>query len=145
MDYTITCPTTPSWKIWWRPRDRRSPTCAPSAAESTALLGRVGSLGPLHQGRRPGHRLRVGKRTTARLLTAELNSRGLTSELIYTGQTGWMQGGPYGIIFDSLMVDFAAGELEGAILACAADVDPDVMVIEGRPRCDAPGVPVVPR
>lgn len=81
----------------------------------------------------------VGKRTTARLLTAELNSRGLTSELIYTGQTGWMQGGRYGIIFDSLMVDFAAGELEGAILACAADVDPDVMVIEGQAAMRRPG------
>ncbi|MDX1656229.1 MAG: DUF1611 domain-containing protein, partial [Candidatus Competibacteraceae bacterium] len=34
----------------------------------------------------------IGKRTTARLLTEALNGAGIRAEMIYTGQTGWMQG-----------------------------------------------------
>lgn len=74
----------------------------------------------------------VGKRTTARMVTAGLLSRGTTAEMIYTGQTGWMQGGRYGIIYDALVSDFTSGELEGAIIKCANDIDPDVMLIEGQ-------------
>jgi uncharacterized NAD-dependent epimerase/dehydratase family protein len=61
--------------------------------------------------------------------------------MIYTGQTGWMQGGRYGIIFDSLISDFIAGELEGAILSCAAAQDPDVMIIEGQGALRNPAGP----
>ncbi len=74
----------------------------------------------------------VGKRTTSRLLVAALRAAGTSAEMIHTGQTGWMQGGRYGIVLDSLPCDFIAGELEGAMLACAEDVDPDVMVLEGQ-------------
>jgi len=74
----------------------------------------------------------VGKRTTSRLLVAALHEAGSSAEMIHTGQTGWMQGGRYGIVLDSLPSDFIAGELEGAMLACAADSDPDVMVLEGQ-------------
>ena len=74
----------------------------------------------------------VGKRTTARLLVAALRATGTSAEMIHTGQTGWMQGGRYGIVLDSLPCDFVAGELEGAMLACAEQVDPDVMVLEGQ-------------
>ena len=35
--------------------------------------------------------------------------------MIYTGQTGWLQGGEYGFIFDSTLNDFVSGELENAI------------------------------
>lgn len=72
------------------------------------------------------------RRTTARLLGAELNARGVRTEMIYTGRTGWMQGGRYGIVYDALIADFTAGELEGAIMACANDIDPDVMLIDGQ-------------
>ena len=37
-------------------------------------------------------------RTTARVLTQGLRARGLSAEMIYTGQTGWLQGGRYGFI-----------------------------------------------
>ncbi len=83
----------------------------------------------------------IGKRTTARLLTAELNARGARTEMIYTGQTGWMQGGRYGIIYDSLVSDFIAGELERAIVTCGDEVDPDVMVIEGQGALRHPAGP----
>lgn len=83
----------------------------------------------------------IGKRTTSRLLAGELNGRGVRTEMIYTGQTGWMQGGRYGIIFDSLISDFIAGELEGAIVNCAADIDPDVMIIEGQGALRHPAGP----
>jgi uncharacterized NAD-dependent epimerase/dehydratase family protein len=74
----------------------------------------------------------VGKRTTARLLVEGLRDVGTSAEMIYTGQTGWMQGGRYGIVLDSMTNDFIPGELEGAMLRCAAEVDPDVMVLEGQ-------------
>lgn len=74
----------------------------------------------------------VGKRTTSRLLVEGLRTAGTSAEMIHTGQTGWMQGGRYGIVLDSLPCDFIAGELEGAMLACAAEADPDVMVLEGQ-------------
>jgi uncharacterized NAD-dependent epimerase/dehydratase family protein len=74
----------------------------------------------------------VGKRTTSRLLVAALRATGTSAEMIHTGQTGWMQGSRYGIVLDSLPCDFIAGELEGAMLACAKEADPDVMVLEGQ-------------
>ncbi|MBU3749078.1 MAG: DUF1611 domain-containing protein [Mycobacterium sp.] len=83
----------------------------------------------------------VGKRTTARMLTDELNRRGYRTEMIYTGQTGWMQGNRYGIVYDALIADFNSGELEGAIVACANDIDPDVMVIEGQGSLRNPSGP----
>jgi len=74
----------------------------------------------------------IGKRTTARLLVQALNDNGIRAEMIYTGQTGWMQGADYGLVLDSLPNDFVCGELEHAILTCAREVDPEVMVIEGQ-------------
>lgn len=80
----------------------------------------------------------VGKRTTSRLLVAALREAGTSAEMIHTGQTGWMQGGRYGIVLDSLPCDFVAGEIEGAMLACAAGADPDVMVLEGQSALSNP-------
>ena len=74
----------------------------------------------------------LGKRTTTRLLLAELNARSCKTEMIYTGQTGWMQGARYGLVFDSLPNDFVCGELEHAIVRCAREVDPDIVLIEGQ-------------
>ena len=74
----------------------------------------------------------VGKRTTSRLLVAALREAGTSAEMIHTGQTGWMQGSRYGIVLDSIPCDFVAGEIEGAMLACAAEADPDIMFLEGQ-------------
>jgi uncharacterized NAD-dependent epimerase/dehydratase family protein len=74
----------------------------------------------------------IGKRTTARLLVEALETAGLRAEMIYTGQTGWMQGADYGLVLDSLPNDFVCGELEHAIVSCDREVEPDVMVIEGQ-------------
>ena len=60
----------------------------------------------------------LGKRTTARFLMEACRRAGLRTELIFTGQTGWMQGAPYGFIFDSIPNDFVSGELEHAVVSC---------------------------
>lgn len=74
----------------------------------------------------------LGKRTTARWLMEGCRQQGLRAEMIYTGQTGWMQGSPYGFIFDSTVNDFISGELEGAILHCFQEARPDLIFIEGQ-------------
>jgi uncharacterized NAD-dependent epimerase/dehydratase family protein len=74
----------------------------------------------------------LGKRTTARFLVEACRKAGLTAEMIYTGQTGWMQGSKYGFVFDSTLNDFITGELETAIVNCFNDLKPDVMFLEGQ-------------
>ncbi|HEY0711740.1 MAG TPA: DUF1611 domain-containing protein [Polyangia bacterium] len=83
----------------------------------------------------------LGKRTTARLLVAACRAAGLRAEMIYTGQTGWMQGGRYGFVLDATPNDFVAGELEGAVLKCDAEASPDVIVIEGQSALRNPSGP----
>ena len=83
----------------------------------------------------------VGKRTTARLLVEALNRAGLKTVMIGTGQTGWMQGARYGIILDSLINDFVAGELEHAVWSAWHDLKPDVIVIEGQGSLMNPAYP----
>lgn len=86
----------------------------------------------------------VGKRTTAQLLTATINQRGRHAQMIYTGQTGWMQGSRYGIVLDALVDDFITGELEHAIVRCDRDLQPDVMIIEGQSGMQNPVSPTGP-
>ncbi|MEZ4749109.1 MAG: DUF1611 domain-containing protein [Bdellovibrionota bacterium] len=74
----------------------------------------------------------IGKRTTARILVEACRGAGLRTEMIYTGQTGWMQGGNYGFILDSVPNDFVSGELEHAISSCDADLSPELIVLEGQ-------------
>ncbi|MCB0404839.1 MAG: DUF1611 domain-containing protein [Bdellovibrionales bacterium] len=74
----------------------------------------------------------IGKRTTARILVEACRHSGLRTEMIYTGQTGWMQGGDYGFILDSVPNDFVSGELEYAICSCDADLSPQLIVLEGQ-------------
>jgi uncharacterized NAD-dependent epimerase/dehydratase family protein len=74
----------------------------------------------------------LGKRTTARIIMEGCRDRGLRAEMIYTGQTGWMQGFRYGFILDSTLNDFVSGELEHAILECQAAESPDVILLEGQ-------------
>jgi uncharacterized NAD-dependent epimerase/dehydratase family protein len=74
----------------------------------------------------------LGKRTTARFLVEASRKAGLSAEMIYTGQTGWMQGNRYGFVFDSTLNDFITGELETAIVSCFDEAKPDVMFLEGQ-------------
>jgi len=83
----------------------------------------------------------VGKRTTARLLTEALKNHGKKAEMIYTGQTGWLQGGKYGFIFDSTLNDFVSGELEDAIYNCFQNENPDYILLEGQSALRNPSGP----
>jgi len=70
-----------------------------------------------------------------------LNAAGHTTELIGTGQTAWMQGVRYGIILDSIVNDFVAGEIENAIWNCWKGSAPQVMVLEGQGSLMNPAYP----
>ncbi len=83
----------------------------------------------------------VGKRTTARLLLHALRDAKISAEMIYTGQTGWMQGNRYGFIFDSTYNDFISGELEAAMLRCYREAQPDVILLEGQSSLRNPSGP----
>ena len=83
----------------------------------------------------------LGKRTTSRFLLEEFLSRELRAELIYTGQTGWLQGGDFGFIFDCVPNDFVSGELEHSILQCVEKRSPDYVFIEGQSSLCNPSGP----
>lgn len=83
----------------------------------------------------------LGKRTTATQLTEACRAAGIRAEMVYTGQTGWLQGYPHGFIFDATPNDFVCGELEGAILDCARERQPDVILIEGQAALRHPAGP----
>lgn len=83
----------------------------------------------------------VGKRTTAWIIVEALEAVGYTAELIGTGQTAWMQGVHYGIILDSLINDFVAGEIEHAVWSAWKEVGPDVIIIEGQGSLMNPAYP----
>ncbi len=83
----------------------------------------------------------LGKRTTAALLRQACRAAGIRAEMVYTGQTGWLQGFPHGFIFDATPNDFVCGELEGEILACARELDPEVIFIEGQAALRHPAGP----
>ncbi|MFT4603812.1 MAG: putative NAD-dependent epimerase/dehydratase family protein [Rhodothermales bacterium] len=83
----------------------------------------------------------VGKRTTARFLWEAAVRSGIKAEMIYTGQTGWMQGYPHGFLFDATLNDFVSGELERVILECVSDRDPDLIIIEGQGALRNPSGP----
>ena len=46
----------------------------------------------------------LGKRTTAKMVVDALNKKGCKADMIYTGQTGWMQGWDYGFVFDLIPI-----------------------------------------
>jgi uncharacterized NAD-dependent epimerase/dehydratase family protein len=83
----------------------------------------------------------IGKRTTAGLLLALCRENGMSAEMIYTGQTGWLQGMKYGFILDSTLNDFVAGELEHAIVRCVAESNPALIFIEGQSALRNPSGP----
>lgn len=83
----------------------------------------------------------LGKRTTTRFLMEAMRKAGFKAEMIYTGQTGWMQGARYGFIFDSTLNDFISGEMEHAILQCWEETKPDIIFIEGQSSLRNPSGP----
>jgi uncharacterized NAD-dependent epimerase/dehydratase family protein len=83
----------------------------------------------------------LGKRTTARMLRQACAEHNISAQMIYTGQTGWLQGGQYGFIFDSTLNDFVTGELEHAILQCWKETQPDLILVEGQSALRNPSGP----
>lgn len=83
----------------------------------------------------------VGKRTTASLLRLALAAHGLGAEVVFTGQTGYLQGYRHGFFLDATPNDFVSGELEGAVLASARECRPAVILIEGQASLRNPSGP----
>jgi uncharacterized NAD-dependent epimerase/dehydratase family protein len=83
----------------------------------------------------------LGKRTTTRMLTQALVDADIDAQMIYTGQTGWMQGARFGVVFDSIINDYVSGELEHAIINCDHELQPDIMIIEGQSSLRNPSGP----
>lgn len=83
----------------------------------------------------------LGKRTTARLIRQACAAAGINAQMIYTGQTGWLQGGEYGFIFDSTLNDFVSGELEHAIVRCWKETGADLILLEGQSSLRNPSGP----
>ncbi|MCY4204123.1 MAG: DUF1611 domain-containing protein [Bacteroidetes bacterium] len=83
----------------------------------------------------------IGKRTTAMLMQKSFLEQGIATEVIYTGQTGWLQGMKYGFIFDATLNDFVSGELERAIVQCYQETKPDVILLEGQSALRNPAGP----
>jgi len=83
----------------------------------------------------------MGKRTTARMLRQACEAENIKAQMVYTGQTGWLQGGKYGFIFDSTLNDFVSGELEHAIVSCWKETAADIIFLEGQSSLRNPSGP----
>lgn len=83
----------------------------------------------------------VGKRTTAWILQDALVERGHPTEMVGTGQTSWMQGARFCTIMDSIVNDFVAGEIEGAVWSAWNEKHPDMIIIEGQGSLMNPAYP----
>ncbi len=83
----------------------------------------------------------LGKRTTCRMVQQACTDAGINAQMIYTGQTGWLQGGRYGFIFDSTLNDFISGELEHAIVTCWKETNAEIILIEGQAALRNPSGP----
>ena len=83
----------------------------------------------------------IGKRTTSRFVWETCNANGIKTEMIFTGQTGWMQGYRHGFIFDATPNDFIGGEIERVIMECDRESSPDLILIEGQSSLMNPSGP----
>lgn len=83
----------------------------------------------------------LGKRTTTRMLTETCRDHNIQAQMIFTGQTGWMQDGKYGFVLDTTVNDFVAGELEHHIYTCYKETNPQVIFLEGQSGLRNPSGP----
>lgn len=83
----------------------------------------------------------MGKRTMAKLLRDVCRKKGIKAEMVFTGQTGWLQDGKYGFILDTTVNDFVSGELAYWVCKCAEETNPDVIFIEGQSGLRNPSGP----
>lgn len=83
----------------------------------------------------------LGKRTSSIWLKDACLEHGIRTEMIYTGQTGKLQGGSYGFILDSTLNDFVSGELESVIMHCDQEENPDLILLEGQSSLRNPSGP----
>lgn len=111
-----------------------------SAHELSAWSGKISSI-KIPRIAVIGTDCAVGKRTTAGLLLDLCIQQQIKAEMIYTGQTGWLQGLKYGFILDSTLNDFVAGEMEQAILRCAEEAKPSLIFLEGQSSLRNPAGP----
>ncbi len=74
----------------------------------------------------------IGKRTCALILTDALNDAGIKTTFVATGQTGLLQGSPYGVPLDAIKGDFMVGELEAEVVRAYEETKPQVIVVEGQ-------------
>lgn len=113
---------------------------APPRGELHAFTGRIEQVRALKVAVL-GTDSAVGKRTTAWALVDALEASGRRSRLIGTGQTAWLQGAEYGIILDSLINDFVAGEIEQAVWRAWSETGAEVLVLEGQGSLMNPAYP----
>src|SRR4029453_16608329 len=76
-----------------------------------------------------------------RFLLEACRAVGLATELIFTGQTGWMQGAAFGFILDSIPNGFVLGELGDAIVSCWKATRPELILLEGQSALRNPSGP----
>ncbi len=94
----------------------------------------------------PGRRLlavgtdmSVGKMSACLELLAAARRRGRDARFVGTGQAGILISGG-GVALDAVRIDYAAGAVEAAVLAAAADAGPDTLVlVEGQGSLCHPG------
>lgn len=79
-----------------------------------------------------------GKRTTAVELNNALNTLGIRSVLVATGQSGLIQGAMYGISMDALTSRFVIGEMENAVIKAFDNEQPDIILVEGQSAAGHP-------
>ena len=79
-----------------------------------------------------------GKMTTAVELNKTLNSLGIKSVLVATGQTSLMQGAMYGVAIDALISQFVIGEIENAVIEAFDNESPDIILVEGQSAVSHP-------
>ena len=82
----------------------------------------------------------VGKMTAQLQLLQELNTAGLRTRFVPTGQTGIMIEG-WGIAVDAVVADFIAGAAERLVLQASHDAD--VILVEGQGSINHPGYSAV--
>lgn len=79
-----------------------------------------------------------GKMTTAVELNKTLNSLGIKSVLVATGQTNLMQGARYGVAIDALISQFVIGEIENSVVQAFRNERPDIILVEGQSAVSHP-------